>query len=119
MRHGCATCGDGGAELFALRDYEEESGPYCLACALESLAEAHAVTPDGAALTIGPAHCPCWAWSQAGGTDRNRQDDPPSWVADGPTWDRAKAAVAVHWEHYQNPWSVVAATYLAMGGHKR
>lgn len=42
--------------------------------------------------------------------------NPPAWVHDEPTWERAKAAVLPRWNDYAEPWAVVAHVYHAMGG---
>jgi len=45
-------------------------------------------------------------------------NNPPEWVADEDTWERAKEAVDPEGKGaaYDNPWAVVAHTYKAMGG---
>lgn len=45
-----------------------------------------------------------------------RRDNPPSWVHDEPTWERAKAEVRPYWHNYSDPWAVVAHVYRNMGG---
>lgn len=54
--------------------------------------------------------------------DAEREDmaaNPPSWVADEETWDRAKQQVAPYWEEYDDPWAVVTTVYEQMGGEIR
>ncbi len=48
-----------------------------------------------------------------------RTDNPPSWVADERTWDRAKANVRPYWHTYRDPWAVVAHVYEQMGGERQ
>lgn len=44
-------------------------------------------------------------------------NNPPEWVADEATWERAKKAVeAGKWEEYDEPYAVVAHVYQNMGG---
>ncbi len=42
--------------------------------------------------------------------------NPPAWVDDEATWDRAKAAVEKYWDEYDEPYAVVASVYENMGG---
>jgi len=42
--------------------------------------------------------------------------NPPAWVHDEGTWERAKAAVRKYWDEYDEPWAVVSAVYSNMGG---
>jgi hypothetical protein len=49
-------------------------------------------------------------------SDVGRPDNPPAWVADEDTWDRAKAAVKRYWDEYDEPYAVVAYVYENMGG---
>lgn len=46
----------------------------------------------------------------------DRPDNPPSWVADEATWDRAKKAVEPYWDRYGEPYAVVTHVYQNMGG---
>ena len=50
------------------------------------------------------------------GTKYPRADNPPQWVDDKPTWERAKAQVQPYWSAYDQPWAVVATVYREMGG---
>ena len=43
-------------------------------------------------------------------------ENPPTWVADEPVWERAKQRVRAHWHEYREPWAVVAHVYEQMGG---
>jgi len=42
--------------------------------------------------------------------------NPPAWVADEDTWEKAKAAVEPKWDEYDEPFAVTAAVYKKMGG---
>lgn len=44
------------------------------------------------------------------------EGNPPAWVDDEATWDRAKAAVEKYWDEYDEPYAVVASVYENMGG---
>jgi hypothetical protein len=45
-----------------------------------------------------------------------RPDNPPEWVADEATWNRAKSQVRPYWAAYREPWAAVAKVYQQMGG---
>lgn len=45
--------------------------------------------------------------------------NPPSWVLDEDTWDRAKEAIRKRWADYDEPYAVVASIYQNMGGGVR
>lgn len=45
-----------------------------------------------------------------------RSDNPPSWVRDEATWERAKRQVRPYWHSYSDPWAVVTHVYEQMGG---
>lgn len=47
------------------------------------------------------------------------QANPPSWVADEETWERAKEEVEPDWDRYDDPWAVVTHVYKQMGGEVR
>jgi hypothetical protein len=53
---------------------------------------------------------------QSWGTAYPRPDNPPKWVDDKATWQRAKAQVQPYWSAYDQPWAVVATVYREMGG---
>ena len=53
---------------------------------------------------------------QIEGSDYPRPDNPPAWVVDEPTWNRAKQQVRPYWAAYAEPWAVVATVYRQMGG---
>src|SRR5262245_45775239 len=42
--------------------------------------------------------------------------NPPAWVHDEATWEKAKAAVRKYWDSYDEPWAVVSHVYEQMGG---
>jgi len=44
------------------------------------------------------------------------ETNPPAWVADEDTWEKAKAAVEPKWDEYDEPFAVTAAVYKKMGG---
>jgi hypothetical protein len=44
------------------------------------------------------------------------EGNPPSWVSDEGTWNRAKKAVEPKWDEYDEPYAVVAHVYREMGG---
>lgn len=48
--------------------------------------------------------------------DPERDGNPPAWVEDEATWERAKKAVEPKWSEYDEPYAVVAHTYRSMGG---
>jgi hypothetical protein len=48
--------------------------------------------------------------------DFHRPDNPPAWVADEATWEKAKAAVEPYWGNYAEPYAVVTHVYENMGG---
>jgi hypothetical protein len=50
------------------------------------------------------------------GTATEVEGNPPAWVGDEATWERAKEAVEKHWENYDEPYAVVAHVYFNMGG---
>lgn len=98
----------------------------------------------GAARDAGPLGLPNWFWvalaggglwmlaktradaehadeleeMQIEGREFPRLDNPPQWVADETTWERAKAHVRPYWNAYSEPWAVVATVYESMGGAK-
>ena len=118
MGAACDHC-DGEAEAdFAIVDWEDEAGPFCLSCALAFLANANQ-HDDATALRLVRVGEPERAWVALGGRARHRPDNPPSWVRDEDTWERAKEAVAPHWDSYRAPWAVVVDVYRAMGGRHR
>lgn len=51
--------------------------------------------------------------------DVARPDNPPAWVADEDTWERAKDAVKKSWDEYDEPYAVVAHVYENMGGETK
>jgi hypothetical protein len=56
------------------------------------------------------------------GYDPATHGNPPSWVADEATWEKAKQAVDPEGEGAttnENPWAATAAVYLRMGGAKK
>ena len=55
------------------------------------------------------------------GYDPDIEGNPPAWVADEATWDRAKKAVDPEGKgaKYTEPWAVVALVYSKMGGGKK
>lgn len=50
------------------------------------------------------------------GKARVMPGNPPAWVHDEATWERAKKAVQKYWGNYDEPWAVVAHVYGQMGG---
>lgn len=50
------------------------------------------------------------------GYDAERDGNPPEWVADEATWEKAVAAVKPKWDDYEEPYAVVAHVYKKMGG---
>jgi hypothetical protein len=50
------------------------------------------------------------------GYDPETDGNPPAWVNDEATWERAKNAVEKSWDDYDQPYAVVAHVYKAMGG---
>jgi hypothetical protein len=111
----CIACDRPALEAVALRDDDQELGPYCLRCALDELAELRDA-PDVGAVHVERWHCPCWEWVQRGSNALARSDNPPAWVADEPLWVRAREAVRPRWDDYVQPWAVVVQTYKALGG---
>jgi hypothetical protein len=59
---------------------------------------------------------PMRSYAAAGGKATTRPDNPPAWVADEGTWERAKEAVRKYWDRYDEPWAVVSHVYSQMGG---
>jgi hypothetical protein len=53
------------------------------------------------------------------GYDPELDGNPPEWVADEATWDKAKAAVEKKWDDYDEPWAVVATVYESMHGKRK
>lgn len=53
---------------------------------------------------------------QLQGYDPERDGNPPSWIADEATWEKAKKAVEPRWAEYDEPYAVVAHVYESMGG---
>jgi len=49
-------------------------------------------------------------------TEKEREDNPPSWVMDEDIWERAKKAVEPYWNRYRDPYAVVVYVYKQMGG---
>lgn len=45
------------------------------------------------------------------GKRRKVSGNPPAWVTNEAKWERAKAIVKPHWQHYEHPWAVVAHVY--------
>lgn len=56
------------------------------------------------------------AWIDKDPKKHPRPDNPPSWVHDEGTWEKAKAAVQKYWGNYSEPWAVVTHVYEQMGG---
>ena len=56
------------------------------------------------------------AWIKEAGTAEEVEGNPPAWVGDEATWERAKEAVRPKWGDYAEPWAVVAHVYRQMGG---
>lgn len=56
------------------------------------------------------------AWIDADPVKFPRPDNPPAWVHDEATWERAKKAVEKRWGQYSEPWAVVTHVYYNMGG---
>lgn len=56
------------------------------------------------------------AWIDLAPRDIDRPDNPPAWVANEATWERAKKAVEPRWGNYSEPYAVVAHVYENMGG---
>jgi hypothetical protein len=54
-------------------------------------------------------------WTAAS-KDIHRADNPPSWVDDEATWEKAKEAVGKDWDKYDDPYAVVVSVYKNMGG---
>jgi len=50
------------------------------------------------------------------GTAPEVEGNPPAWVGDESSWERAKEIVQEKWEQYDEPWAVVAHVYFNMGG---
>lgn len=48
--------------------------------------------------------------------DPERDGNPPAWIEDEATWERAKKAVEPKWSEYDEPYAVVAHVYRSMGG---
>lgn len=77
-------------------------------------------------MTEADARQECWrvdaafaerlAWAELGEGEWSREDDPPRFVTDRATWERAKAAARPQWSDYVQPWAVVVATYDELGG---
>jgi hypothetical protein len=111
----CSTCDRPAPEPVALRDDENELGPFCVRCALDELADKAGVEDVGF-VRVEPWHCPCWDWVQRGSQAIARSDNPPAWVADEQLWVRAREAVRPRWEDYRHPWGVVVQVYKSLGG---
>jgi hypothetical protein len=50
------------------------------------------------------------------GYDPEVDGNPPEWVADEGTWEKAKQAVKGKWDDYDEPYAVVTYVYKQMGG---
>lgn len=48
-----------------------------------------------------------------------RDDNPPAWVDDETSWEKAKAIVQKKWDEYEQPWAVVASIYSNMTSNGR
>lgn len=48
-----------------------------------------------------------------------RADNPPAWVDDETSWEKAKAIVQKKWDEYEQPWAVVASIYSNMTSNGR
>jgi len=68
---------------------------------------------DKKATDLSPAQ---QAWVMKDPKGYPRDDNPPSWVKDESTWERAKAEVRKQWSNYSEPWAVVVHVYEQMGG---
>jgi len=44
------------------------------------------------------------------------ETNPPSWIGDEATWEKAKEAVKPRWDSYSEPYAVVTSVYENMGG---
>jgi hypothetical protein len=44
------------------------------------------------------------------------ENNPPQWVLDEETWEKASDAVEPYWDEYDEPYAVVTHVYKAMGG---
>jgi hypothetical protein len=55
-------------------------------------------------------------WIVKAAKDMNVEGNPPSWVGDEATWEKAKAAVRPKWNDYDEPYAVVTHVYKKMGG---
>ncbi len=53
---------------------------------------------------------------KATGKARVMPGNPPAWVKDEGTWEKAKAAVQKYWDNYDEPWAVVSHVFQQMGG---
>jgi len=56
------------------------------------------------------------AWVDKDPKNADRDDNPPSFIDDEDTWERAKEAVMPHWDEYDEPYAVVMHVYKLMGG---
>lgn len=56
------------------------------------------------------------AWAAKWGAAYAVPGNPPSFVRDEQTWERAKTAVRPYWSQYASPWAAVVSTYRHMGG---
>jgi len=111
----CADCDVELGAAYAVRDWAEELGPFCAACALETIANVQAAA-DAGALRFERWHSPRREWIERGGRSLDRQDAPPTWATDLARWESATAAVRSRWTDFESPWSIVVQVYDALGG---
>jgi hypothetical protein len=75
----------------------------------------HSAVPPAPGPTVDDVVLPLVTWVRASG-DYQREDNPPPWVGDPVTWERAQRVVWGAWGEYIEPYAAVLAVYLATGG---
>jgi hypothetical protein len=56
------------------------------------------------------------AWVEKDPSNPERPDNPPSFIEDESTWEKAKEAVMPYWDRYSAPYGAVMVVYKNMGG---
>ena len=76
--------------------------------------ESDKMTPEEIGAMVQNGHGDEELMELAEGVDED--SNPPEWVEDEDTWEKAKKAVKKHWDDYDLPYAVVTHVYKSMHG---